>query len=78
MGDIRTCSDHVLGIDIVMHSRLYTCFAVYVPHAGFAQDAFDSFYNDLDGMIRTSQRQNKNSCIVIGGDWNSQFNIGPR
>lgn len=40
-------SDRILCMDLKIDARMYSVFAVYVPHAGYPKETLDCFYEQL-------------------------------
>ena len=66
----------VIGIDYKMYGRSYCAIATYVPHCGYSNADFDETYNQLRCIASKAYRSCKR--IIIGGDFNTQFDIGIR
>ena len=50
--------------------------AVYVPHAGYPVEDFEETFDQLRYSIQTGR--NLKRRIIVGGDFNSQLNVGMR
>ena len=59
-------SDRLLYLDLFVNGRSYRFSAVYVPHAGYSVDIFNSCYDDLKSIVLEGQQLGR-QCFV-GGD----------
>ena len=71
-------SDRVIAVDIKTSTRTVRCIAVYAPHAGARYTAEDlqAFYDQLSYIV--SDGHVRGYKTIIGGDFNTQFGVGPR
>ena len=73
---IHYVSDRVLALDFMAHGTKIRAVAVYVPHAGYSAELFDSTFDQLRYTLQ--QGRNLKRRLVLGGDFNSQLNVGIR
>ncbi|CAE7372347.1 unnamed protein product, partial [Symbiodinium sp. CCMP2456] len=57
----------------VAHCRF---ISVYMPHAGYPHGELSMVYDQLDWIL--ADAQNMNYASVLGGDFNTQWNVGVR
>eukprot|EP00959_Pyramimonas_sp_CCMP1952_P338502 7088869-Pyramimonas_sp.AAC.1 len=50
--------------------------SVHAPHCGYSLQELDDFYSDLKDLVKEGQRTD--IYIVIGGDFNTQLDVGSR
>ena len=50
--------------------------ATHLPHCGYAIEAFDETYDQIRCIV--DQGQKKKRKIILGGDFNTQVNVGYR
>ena len=73
---IRKVSDRVLGLDVIVNAIKITVVAVYMPHCGYSVECFEDTYEQLRCILQ--QVTNMRRRLVIGGDFNTQVNVGSR
>ena len=73
---IHRISDRVMALDLSMYETTYRIAAVYVPHAGYSQGELDTCYDQLDIAVQGGTRANR--INIVGGDFNSQRDVGTR
>lgn len=64
-------SDRVLYLDLLVNERLYKIITVYVPHAGYPMDVFNSCYDLFRRTVLEGQHFGR-QCFV-GSDFNSEM-----
>lgn len=60
----------------MVHGRSYCGSATYLPHCGYSAADLEQTYNQLRYVTSKAFRSNKR--IIIGGDFNTQVNVGSR
>ena len=48
---VKSISDRILRADLRLDSMLLTCYAVYIPHAGYPSDFVDQVFEQLQKMV---------------------------
>ena len=73
---IREFGERVLAVRIRDNSIKLTVISVYVPHAGYSVDDLHELYKKL--RKATAWASSYSSRIIIGGDFNTQLDVGYR
>ena len=73
---IHAFSGRVLALDICIDRVAIRVVAVYLPHCGYDVQVFDDTYEQIRCAI--DQGKKKQRKIIVGGDFNTQANIGYR
>ena len=73
---IYNVSGRVLALDLVVNKRRLRSIAVYVPHCGYSRQDLEETFEQLRCTVSEAQR--KNRSVIIGGDFNTQYNVGVR
>ena len=60
----------------MVHGRSYCGIATYLPHCGYSVADLEQTYNQLRCITSKAFRSNRR--IIIGGDFNTQVNVGNR
>ena len=69
-------SGRIMALDLTVNEIKIRAVAVYMPHCGYTQDEFDETYDQLRCISGKAQTQRRR--LIIGGDFNSQINVGYR
>jgi endonuclease/exonuclease/phosphatase family metal-dependent hydrolase len=73
---IQNVSGRVLALDFTVNGKQMRSIAVYVPHCGYSVEDLEQTYNQLRCV--TSEACHSKKAIIIGGDFNTQLNVGRR
>ena len=73
----RICvTDRVMAIDLKISHKMIRIIAVYLPHAGYDSNYFQSTLDDVERLIM--EACDKRYAVVIGGDFNLSLDQGDR
>ena len=64
-----------MSVDVDFEDK-YCIIPIYTPHCGYSQSEFDAFYDDFRAVASIARRAGRK--IIIGGDFNTQLNVGVR
>ena len=73
---LHVISGRVLALDVCINGLKIRVVAVYLPHCGYDVEDFDQTFDQLRCVVDQGQKQKRK--IIIGGDFNSQVNVGYR
>jgi len=73
---IRVISDRLMFIDLTFGTNRCRFISVYMPHAGYPHGELGMVYDQLHWIL--ADAQNMNYASVLGGDFNTQWNVGVR
>ena len=73
---VHRVSDRVMAIDVVIFSKLTRLISVYFPHSNLAPQFLDECYAQVFALIEDVMA--KHLAFVVGGDFNSTLDDGPR
>ena len=73
---IHVFSGRVLALDVCIGGSTIRAVAVYLPHCGYDVQVFDEAYEQIRCAV--DQGRKKHRKIILGGDFNTQANIGYR
>ena len=71
---VQVFSGRVLALDMCLHGRKIRVVAIYLPHCGSDVQVFDETYDQIRCAVDQGKRSNRK--IILGGDFNTQANIG--
>lgn len=69
-------SDRVACLDIQFDTFVLRTVVVYMPHAGYSHEYLMSVYDQLQACVEEAVQHKYK--IVVGGDFNTQLNVGAR
>ena len=73
---IHNVSGRVIALDFILHGKRLRCISIYVPHCGYSAPDLAITYEQLRCCVSEAHRLNRS--VVIGGDFNTQVNVGIR
>ena len=73
---VQVISDRLMFLDLHIGTRICRLISIYMPHAGYPHDDLRKMYDQLHWVLAEAQKMRYVS--VIGGDFNTQWNVGRR
>ena len=69
-------SSRICFVDMMMKAGVTRFVATYTPHMGYSNHDLYRYYDQLAWVLDDARRQGR--TIVVGGDFNTQLNVGIR
>ena len=69
-------SSRICFVDMMMKAGVTRFVATYTPHMGYSNHDLYRYYDQLAWVLDDARRQGR--TIVLGGDFNTQLNVGIR
>ena len=73
---IQNVSGRVLALDFTVNGKKMRSIATYVPHCGYSVQDLERTYEQLRCVVSEARRSKR--AVIIGGDFNTQLNVGRR
>ena len=71
---LRRFSDRVAALDFKVHGCKLRAVAVYVPHAGYADELLEATYDQLRAALTQARRAQLRT--IVGADFNTSLGVG--
>ena len=73
---IGKVSGRLMYIDVRIGMQVFRFLSIYVPHAGYDWSEFETCFDSIREVLEDARR--KHIKYFIGGDFNTQINVGNR